>query len=69
MDKEEIVRIARDIGTYETSILPFEDCCTVFVPKHPTTKPKLERILQSEALLDVEDLVNRAVEGTEVIML
>lgn len=69
MDKEEIVRIARDIGTYETSILPFEDCCTVFVPKHPTTKPKLERILQSEALLDVEELVNRAVEGTEVIML
>lgn len=68
MDKEEIVEIARNIGTYETSILPFEDCCTVFVPKHPTTKPKLERILESESRLDVEDLVRRAVEGTETVI-
>ncbi|MDR0406352.1 MAG: tRNA 4-thiouridine(8) synthase ThiI, partial [Clostridiales bacterium] len=53
MDKEEIVRIARRIGTFETSVLPYEDCCTVFTPKHPSTKPRLEKIKQSEALLDV----------------
>lgn len=67
MDKEDIVAIARDIGTFETSILPYEDCCTIFVPKHPTTRPKLEKILASEALLDVETLVRDAVEGTEVV--
>lgn len=67
MDKEDIVSIARDIGTFETSILPYEDCCTIFVPKHPTTRPKLEKILASEALLDVETLVRDAVEGTEVV--
>ncbi len=69
MDKEEIVQIARKIGTFETSILPYEDCCTVFTPKHPSTKPKLEKILQSEALLDVEGLVRRAIAETEVITL
>ena len=67
MDKEDIVAIARDIGTFETSILPYEECCTIFVPKHPTTRPKLEKILASEALLDVETLVRDAVEGTEVV--
>lgn len=67
MDKEDIVAIARDIGTFETSILPYEDCCTIFVPKHPTTRPKLEKILASEALLDVETLVRDAVEETEVV--
>lgn len=65
MDKEEIVTIARNIGTFETSILPYEDCCTVFTPKHPNTKPKLARILESEAKLDVEALISKAIEGVE----
>ena len=47
MDKNEVVNLARKIGTFETSILPYEDCCTVFVAKHPETKPKLDRIIQS----------------------
>lgn len=67
MDKEEIVERARDIGTFETSILPYEDCCTVFTPKHPTTKPKLEDIERTESVLDVEELIERAIEGIEVI--
>ena len=57
MDKEEIVTISRKIGTYDTSILPFEDCCTVFIPKHPRTKPKLEYILEAEASFDFEPLI------------
>ena len=60
MDKEEIVKIARKIGTFETSILPYEDCCTVFTPRHPTTKPILENILAEEAKLDVEGLIDEA---------
>ncbi len=67
MDKEEIVRIAKKIETFETSILPYEDCCTIFVPKHPTTRPKLERMLQSEQHLDVEGMIDKAVEATEVV--
>ncbi|MGN1059572.1 MAG: tRNA uracil 4-sulfurtransferase ThiI [Clostridia bacterium] len=67
MDKEEIVTIARQIGTFETSILPYEDCCTIFTPKHPNTKPKLDRIQASEAHLDIETLVAEAVAGTEII--
>ena len=67
MDKIEIMDYARKIGTYETSILPYEDCCTLFVPKHPDTKPKMERIEFSESKLDVEKLIKEAVEGTEVI--
>ena len=67
MDKEEIVEISRKIGTYETSILPYEDCCTVFTPRHPSTKPKLEKILLSQSKLDVERLINEAVEGTETL--
>ncbi|MBP3310970.1 MAG: tRNA 4-thiouridine(8) synthase ThiI [Butyricicoccus sp.] len=67
MDKEEIVQIARKIGTFETSILPYEDCCTVFTPKHPNTKPKLSKILEAEANLDVDALVEEAVAGTEAI--
>lgn len=69
MDKEEIIQISRKIGTFETSILPYEDCCTVFTPKHPSTKPRLEKIIQSEKLLDIEKLVNDAVEGVEKIVL
>ena len=61
MDKEEIVRLARKIETYETSILPYEDCCTVFTPRHPKTRPTLEQCADAEKGLDVEALVERAV--------
>ena len=67
MDKVEIMDRARDIGTYETSILPYEDCCTVFLPKHPKTKPKLDAILASESLLEVEVLIEKALESREVV--
>ncbi|MGI6116017.1 tRNA uracil 4-sulfurtransferase ThiI [Luoshenia tenuis] len=67
MDKQEIMEIAMKIGTYETSILPYEDCCTVFTPRHPVTRPKLERIEASEKVLDIEGLVQEAVDGTEVV--
>ncbi|MBQ1401258.1 MAG: tRNA 4-thiouridine(8) synthase ThiI [Firmicutes bacterium] len=67
MDKVDIMDKAREIDTYETSIQPFEDCCTVFLPKHPVTKPKLERILKSESALDVEKLVEEAVNSEEII--
>jgi len=67
MDKEDIITIAKKIDTFETSILPYEDCCTIFVPKHPTTKPRLEKILESESKLEVEELVAEAIENTEVI--
>ena len=67
MDKEEIVSIARRIGTLETSILPYEDCCTVFTPKHPKTKPVLEAVEAEEARLDVAGLIAHAIENTEKI--
>ncbi|WP_069650033.1 tRNA uracil 4-sulfurtransferase ThiI [Caloranaerobacter ferrireducens] len=67
MDKVEITEIAMDIGTYETSILPYEDCCTVFLPKHPVTRPKLEDIEKSEEALDIESLVEDAIEKMEII--
>ena len=67
MDKEEIVTIARKIGTLETSILPYEDCCTVFTPKHPKTKPTLGQLLHAERNLDREGLIQRALEGVEKI--
>lgn len=67
MDKVDIMDKAREIGTYDISIQPYEDCCTVFLPKHPVTKPKLERIEKSESALDVETLVKNAVESEEVI--
>ena len=53
MDKEEIVSIAREIGTLDTSILPYEDCCTVFTPKHPKTKPTLGQVVNAEKKLDM----------------
>ncbi|MCG8483296.1 MAG: tRNA 4-thiouridine(8) synthase ThiI [Clostridia bacterium] len=68
LDKVDIIDISKDIGTYDTSILPFEDCCTVFLPKHPVTKPKLERILESESLLNVDGLVEDALEDIEIEM-
>ncbi len=67
MDKVDIMEKAEEIGTFETSIQPYEDCCTVFLPKHPTTKPKLERILESESRLDVEALVDAAVASEEIV--
>ena len=66
-DKEEIVTIARKIGTMETSILPYEDCCTVFTPKHPKTKPTLEQLVIAERKLDREALIVRALENIERI--
>lgn len=66
-DKDEIMDVARRIGTYETSILPYEDCCTVFVPKHPVTKPKLDELRASEALVDWTEMIERAVEQTELM--
>lgn len=69
MDKEEIVKIARKIGTFDISIQPFEDCCTVFTPRHPVTSPILEKVLKEEAKLDVEGLTARAFENMEYITL
>ena len=66
MDKTEIMEIARNIGTYETSILPYEDCCTVFTPRHPVTRPKLDTMPKAESKLDVEALVREAVENTQM---
>ena len=67
MDKEEIVEIARKINTFETSILPYEDCCTVFTPKHPRTKPKLEYVLSEEKKLPFAELAEEAIRNTEII--
>ena len=67
MDKEQIVTIARHIGTMDTSILPYEDCCTVFTPKHPKTKPTLGQVEHAERKLDRETLILRAIEGVEKV--
>ena len=67
MDKEEIVTIARKIGTLDTSILPYEDCCTVFTPKHPKTKPTLAQVINAERNLDREALITQAMESIEKI--
>ena len=66
MDKTEIMDIAHKIGTYETSVLPYEDCCTVFTPRHPVTRPKLDTMPKAESRLDIEALVKEAVENTEI---
>ena len=65
MDKQEIVVISRKIGCFETSILPYEECCTVFTPRHPRTRPHVEDVREMEAALDVEGLCQRALEGSE----
>ncbi len=67
MDKVDIIEISKDIETYETSIKPFEDCCSVFLPKHPVTRPKLGDIEESEEALDIESLVKEAIEGMKVV--
>ncbi len=69
LDKEEIVVRAREIGTFETSILPYEDCCTVFTPKHPDTRPDMDEILAEEAKIDVDGLVARALETDKFVLL
>lgn len=65
-DKLDIIKIAREIGTYETSIQPFEDCCTVFTPASPKTKPKLEKVLRYESFTEFDELIERAVKNREV---
>ncbi len=66
-DKSEIIAIARKIGTLEISEQPFEDCCTVFTPRHPATHPRMEKILEGESRLEQEELIQRALDGTEII--
>lgn len=67
MDKTEIMDVARNIDTYDTSILPYEDCCTIFLPKNPVIRPKLETVLKAEAKLDVETLIAACIENQEII--
>ncbi len=67
MDKEEVIARARQIGTFDTSILPYEDCCTVFTPRHPCTHPKMVRVLEAEERLEAEQLTAEAVDGIEVV--
>ena len=65
-DKEDIIEVAKKIGTFDISIIPEEDCCTVFLPKHPVTKPKLSKVEKAEEVLDVEDMLNEAISLVEV---
>ena len=67
MDKVDIMDKAKEIGTFETSIEPYEDCCTVFLPKHPTTKPKLSKIEESESKLNVDELIEKALATKEIV--
>ncbi|MEG2687736.1 MAG: tRNA 4-thiouridine(8) synthase ThiI, partial [Clostridia bacterium] len=64
-DKEEIMTISKKIGTFETSILPYEDCCTIFLPKNPAIKPKVEIVRREESLLDIDGLIAKALENVE----
>lgn len=68
-DKDEIIERSRAIGTYETSIEPYEDCCTVFLPKHPVTRPKLSDVIAEEEKLDVNVLVDEALKTLETLIL
>jgi len=67
LDKLEIIDISKKIGTYETSILPFEDCCTIFVPDHPVINPELEKCLEYEKMIDFESLIKDAIRNEEVL--
>ena len=69
MDKEEVISISRKIDTFDVSIQPYEDCCTVFTPKHPKTKPVLEEVIKEQNKLDCENLVERAVEGVKLTVI
>ncbi len=68
MDKDEIIQISRKIGTFDTSVLPYEDCCTVFTPRHPRTRPELEKVIEQENKLDFNTLVNEAFENRESVV-
>ena len=67
VNKTEIIQLAEEIGTFDLSIEPFEDCCTIFAPPRPKTKPKLDKAREYEARLDVEGLIQRAMDGIEVM--
>ena len=67
LDKTEIIEVSRRIGTYDTSILPYEDCCTVFLPKHPLIRPDLAEVEREEARLDVERLIEEALASAETV--
>ena len=67
MDKLEIIDISNKIGTYETSILPYEDCCTIFLPQHPVINPDLEKCIEYESSFDWEILLNNCVENIELV--
>lgn len=69
MDKDEVIITSRKIETFDISILPYEDCCTVFTPKHPRTHPKLEAVIKAESVLNEDELIAKAVEGTRTIMI
>ena len=68
LDKEEIIKKAKAIGTFETSIQPYEDCCTIFTPKNPITEPQFDKVVQYESGFDFEDMINKAVENIETIV-
>ncbi len=68
MDKNEIIEISRKIGTFDTSVLPYEDCCTVFTPKHPKTRPELDSVIEQQNRLNFDELVNRAYETKEIVV-
>src|SRR5690625_4351542 len=67
MDKQEIINLSEEIGTYDTSILPYEDCCTIFVPKAPKTRPKRDKVNQLESMADFSELIREAINGIEVV--
>ena len=67
LDKSDIIEISRKIGTYETSILPYEDCCTVFLPKNPVIKPQMDKVLREESKLNIDELVEHAIKNIEII--
>jgi thiamine biosynthesis protein ThiI len=68
-DKEEIIKISRKIDTFETSCLPYEDCCTVFTPKHPKTRPTIALCEEAEASLDIDGLIKSAIQNTKFIFI
>ena len=67
LDKKDIIEFARKIGTFDTSILPYEDCCTVFTPRHPKTRPTVAEVAEAESVMDIEGLVQEAIAGIERI--
>ena len=69
LDKLEIIDIAKKIGTYETSILPYEDCCTIFLPKHPVINPNLEKAIAYENTFDYQSLIEKAIDNKETVII